>query len=159
MPERTSTRPLVLLLGVLALAGTARADTYPPPIVGFHVAVTCDMQAPPPPNQYAEGVYHDLTTHTIQLRPIVCDSLRQAVAGQASDQSALALLLLGHELTHSYGMVDEDGANCIGAQLVAWVGTVLGVPAAALDYDYNLAQVFAVYACAAWDRRGDPWQS
>ena len=122
----------------------------------FHVPVTCDMQVPPPPHQAAAGVYHP-DTRTIQLRPSVCAAIDKARQGWANDGIALAVQTLGHELAHSYGIVNEDGAECVGHIFVGWVASSLGINMPTFRAIWELLSGYRLEACLAWDAQGDHW--
>lgn len=136
-----------LLLGALAgfalVAVTARADTTPV-LAGFHVPVGCGYNGP------ADGVYHDQASQpSIELRPMVCVNILEARAGVAGPEQAEAVHLLGHELAHSYGVVDERVADCVGVDLIGLAASVLRIPDRAAWRLYRYERAMRRSECGA----------
>ena len=78
----------------------------------------------------AVGVYHDTTTHTIEVRSWECDAIAQASRGVVSDNAAIGVWVVGHELAHADGIADEHTADCVGLAFFYADAGALGVPLA-----------------------------
>jgi len=139
-------------------------------LAAFHVPVGCSMTVPPAPFQGATGVYLAAPlpnglmpqTGTIQLRPGICLYLDQSRGQTWADLESTteALYVLAHELAHSYGIRNEDGATCIGARLVGFVARKIGATnERMIGAAYRLATARYSQPCQGWDSHGDPWTS
>lgn len=89
-------------------------------------------------SQISESLRHELGEHVIglagfsdqriDLAPDVCDVLRSiARTSSATEEEALAVAVLGHEIAHLRGRDNEAAAECEGMQLMRPVAAALGV--------------------------------
>jgi hypothetical protein len=126
-------------------------------ITGFGLPVTCDLPPQPAATNDAWGVYHGGdAARSIQLRPLVCESVAQARRGIVTRDASGAVFALAHELAHSYGIENETGADCVGGSNVRWVARKLGVPPAARYGIWIQTAAAREESCAAWKQAGKP---
>lgn len=152
-------------VGVCVLAGwlIARADAAGPvPVLNrFHVPVVCGLPAGTPADvrAYTWSLTAGGPAQGIVLNTADCMAIAdlQAHPGVAYAEDLWAVMVLSHELAHSYGVGSEDGANCIGGTWIGWVAGLLGLePSVAAVVGRRVAN-WTVQSCDAWDQEGDPW--
>lgn len=122
-------------------------------LAAFHVPVSCAPTLPGP-RPDAEGAYLP-AEETIVLQTKTCDGLQAAREGLANVWTARAVHVLGHELAHSYGIMSETGADCVGGTFSVWAGRKIGIPYGVLEQDWRLDEVREP-ACRAWFSDGAP---
>lgn len=66
---------------------------------------------------------------TIVLRLYVCRGLATLQDGRVTENAAMSLLTLSHELAHASGVLDEREADCYGWRIMRSVAHRIAVPA------------------------------